>query len=38
MVTNQTSMIGPKNAATLAVPCDWNANSTTRMSAVNATT
>src|SRR5215831_17527872 len=38
MTTNHTSMIGPKNAATLAVPRDWNANSSTRISAVSGTT
>ena len=38
MAMNQRSMIGPKKAATRAVPCDWKANSTTRMTTVSGTT
>src|SRR5262249_13293137 len=38
ITVNQTSITGPKNVATLAVPRDWNANSSTRMSAVSGTT
>ena len=38
MATNQTAMIGPNNAATLAVPRDWNANSTSRIATVIGTT
>ena len=35
---NQTSVIGPKNAATLAVPRDCTANSATRITTVIGTT
>ena len=38
IATNQIAMIGPNSAATFAVPRDWNANSTTRMTTVNGTT
>ncbi len=38
MTANQTHITGPKNAATLAVPRDCTANSTTRMITVSGTT
>ena len=38
MAMNQSIMIGPNSAATRAVPCDWKANSTTRMTTVKGTT
>ena len=38
MATNQMSMIGPKNAATRAVPHDWAANSNNKMMTVAGTT
>ena len=38
MAMNQTSVIGPNKAATLAVPRDCTANSTTRMTTVSGTT
>jgi hypothetical protein len=37
MATNHTSVIGPKKAATLAVPRDWTAKSAIRMTAVSGT-
>ena len=38
MTPNQTAMIGPKNAATFAVPRDWTANNANRMTTVSGTT
>ena len=38
MTANQISMIGPKKAATLAVPRDCTANSMSRISTVSGTT
>ena len=38
IATNHTAVIGPKSAATFAVPRDWNANSTIRMTTVIGTT
>ena len=38
MATNQTAMTGPNSAATLAVPRDCNANSTSRITIVSGTT
>ena len=38
MTPNQTHMIGPKKAATRAVPRDCTANSATRIITVNGTT
>ena len=34
---NQIAVIGPKNAAILAVPCDCTANNATRMMTVSGT-
>ena len=38
ITANQTHMIGPKNAATRAVPRDCTANSASRMITVSGTT
>ena len=38
MATNQIVMIGPNSAATLAVPRDWKANKTSRITIVIGTT
>ena len=38
MATNQIAVTGPNSAATFAVPRDWNANSTIRMTTVKGTT
>ena len=38
MTPNQIVMIGPKKAATRAVPRDWAANSNSRISTVSGTT
>ena len=38
MVTNQTSITGPKNAATRAVPRRCTANSAIRMTTVSGST
>ena len=38
MAMNHTAVIGPKNAATLAVPRDCTANNTTRITTVSGTT
>jgi len=38
MAANQNNMIGPNQVATLAVPFDCTANSTTRMATVSGTT
>ena len=38
IATNQTVVTGPNSAATFAVPRDWNANNTMRMTTVNGTT
>ena len=38
MTANQMHITGPKNAATRAVPRDWAANSTSRISTVSGTT
>jgi hypothetical protein len=38
MATNHTAVIGPKKAATLAVPRDCTMNSKTRISTVSGTT
>ena len=37
MVTNQTSMIGPKALPTRAVPCRWNWKRMKRVATVNQT-
>ena len=38
MTPNQMHITGPKNAATRAVPRDWAANSTSKISTVSGTT
>jgi len=38
MTANHTHITGPKKVATRAVPRDWTANSTSRMSTVSGTT
>ena len=37
MATNQIAVTGPNSAATLAVPRDWNANNTSRITIVSGT-
>ena len=37
IATNQIAVTGPNNAATLAVPRDWNANNTSRITIVSGT-
>ena len=34
MVRNQQAVIGPKNAATMPVPCRWAANRASRIATV----
>ena len=38
MATNQIAVTGQNSAATLAVPRDWNANNTSRITIVIGTT